>query len=177
MKIFPKRLSPPGNPSRFIFWRWMTITDMEGEPYLTRLYVFRCPKFGINLHWIHRHDWEREVHSHPWGTTKRTSFWSFVVKGGYTEELATVREDSLAWRPDGEPTFFLADHRTKTWGRGWHAFGINDVHRISSVKPGTVTLVVHGKKRSGWGFWSEEQQRLVPWREWLAERDHPQATQ
>lgn len=159
MKIFPKRILPPGDPSRFVIWKWMMITDPDGNPYLDRLYIFRCPLFGLMRHAIRSADFDRTPHNHPWGLTGKSSFWSYVAKGGYTEELSTILGDRLV------------NPRTKIWRRGWHAFGLDDVHRITEVEPGTVTYVVSGRKRSGWGFWVEDSPipygRIVSWRDYL----------
>ncbi len=163
-KIFPHRILPPGDPSRYVFFRWMMITDPDGNPYLDRLYIFRCPLFGWMLHWIRSADFDRTPHNHPWGITKKSSFWSFVVRGGYTEELATIHH---AFHDD-DYRGVLTAHRTETHKAGrWHAFGLNDVHRISECDPRTVTFVVSGKKRSGWGFWNEDEGRIVSWRDYL----------
>lgn len=159
-----KRILPPGDPSRYVFWRYMKIVDPDGNPYLDRLYIFRCPLFGLMLHKIRAADFDRTPHNHPWGITQKSSFWSYVVKGGYTEELATILGDRLV------------NGRTETHRRGWHAFGLDDVHRISAVEPGTVTFVVSGRKRSGWGFWVEDGMadygnvptgKIVSWRDYL----------
>lgn len=153
MRIFKNRTLPAGDPSRFVVWRWMDILGgPEKSLYLRRLYVLRTPLGGLMIHWIHRPDWSREaLHDHPWGLTKRSSFWAFIVRGGYTEQIQTMGQDEI---------------RTLTHKAGrWHGFPIGDVHRIDAVKSGTVTLVISGRKRFGWGFWVDG--KIVPWREYV----------
>lgn len=159
MKIFPNRILPPGDPSKFVVWKRMYITDPDGAEYLNRLYIFRCPWFGLMRHEIVSADWDRTPHNHPWGLTAKSSFWSYVAKGGYTEGLYTIMGDRLV------------NQRFETHRRGWHAFGLDDVHRITHVEPNTVTYVISGRKRSGWGFWVADADRktgtIVSWRDYL----------
>lgn len=77
------------------FSSWLphfTITDSEGNPYLTRYYLFGKDRvFGnIFLHHFHRSDSDTDrsgtllLHNHPWP-------WSFsiILLGGYSEERRT----------------------------------------------------------------------------------------
>lgn len=132
MRLFRNRISGPS--PRWAFWRWFDIT-LDGRLYLTRLNVIQTPWFSVKLHWIHRPDPDRHLHDHPW------PFYAFVLKGGYREyvshrpwEDATGVEREVKW------------FNTKDTITG---------HRISSVKPGTVTLIFAGPRRKGssWGFY------------------------
>ncbi len=175
-KILPGRKLPPGDPSKIVIWKWMMITDPEGDPYLDRLYIFRCPWVGFMLHWIRAADFDRTPHNHPWGITKKSSFWSFVVRGSYTEELQSVvtvvaTQGSPMGHLNGKKVLTGVTSVTHKAGH-WHAFGLDDVHRISECDPRTITFVVSGKKRSGWGFWVETEDdsgtgKIVSWRDYL----------
>lgn len=146
MRIFPNRTLPAGDPSKFVLWRWMDITGPGGhenggheELYLRRLYVLRTPKFGVMLHWIKREDWDRDaLHNHPW------TFWRFIVRGGYTESLAWVADEV-------KPALGPQVERSYAAGR-FNKFPDGAYHRITSVKPHTVSLVFTGPKVNSWGF-------------------------
>lgn len=161
-----------GDPNPWQIWRWMDISGPSGhenggheELYLRRLYVFRCPKGGLMIHWIKREDWDRDaLHDHPW------EFWRFIVSGGYTEELAyparDVDKSVEPWIIDEEPTLLtpsvLRAHRM------WRAskFPTGAYHRITSVKPHTVSLVINGPKSNSWGFFVPGTGK-VPWRDYV----------
>lgn len=140
------------------------IVGLDGAPYLTRLRVVQTPLFGLYLHRLHRGDWDRHLHSHPW------AFASVVLRGGYYEELATPvipREapekscltlDVEAYRGPGRPRIMRRDV----------------VHRIVTVEPNTWTLVAVGRRRDDWGFYVPGR-GMVPWRTYLREQGHPQA--
>lgn len=151
-----------GDPNPWQLWRWMDIfgptanRDHDEELYLRRLYVLRTPWFGIMLHWIKREDWDRDaLHDHPW------EFWRFIVSGGYTEELAYKK---LKFVPAGEhptygplselvPSTELEPSKSvarRRWSFSKYPTGA--FHRISSVKPRTVSLVINGPKTNSWGF-------------------------
>ena len=68
---------------------------------------------------------EANAHSHPYNT------WGFIVKGGYTEVIneQTTRE-------------------TTRFGVAYMSH--SDHHRIARVKPGTVSLFLHGFRRAKW---------------------------
>lgn len=158
MRILPNRKLAPGDPNPWQFWRWMDITGpsehedgLHEELYLRRLYILRTPKFGVMLHWIKREDWARDaLHDHPW------NFWRLVLRGGYTEQLAyPLTEDTL------QPTFELK-HRWLSLSR----FPEKAYHRISIVKPHTITLVVNGPKTNSWGFFVAGQGH-VPWSQYV----------
>ncbi len=40
-------------------------------------------------------------------------------------------------------------------------------HQITSVKPGTVSLILVGKRMSSWGFWTTD-----GWVDWLDYENH-----
>lgn len=164
-----------GDPKPWQFLRWMDIsgpsqtsldpaTMAHTELYLRRLYVLRTPWFGIMLHWIKREDWDRDaLHDHPW------EFWRFIVKGGYTEELAFP---AVGWKAFEIPlvelnptTLYNHQHRTHRW-LSFSKFPTGAFHRITSVKRGTVSLVINGPKSNSWGFFVPGTGK-VPWRDYV----------
>ncbi len=147
-----------GDPTPWVLFRWMDIAQND-ELYLRRLYVFRCPKFGIMLHWIRKEDDDRDaLHDHPW------VFWRFIVSGGYVETVAypaPYGKQENDYVPDE-----LLPAKDVTHKR-WRAskFPTGAFHRISSVKPGTVSFVINGKKSNRWGFFVPGTGK-VPWRDY-----------
>lgn len=107
-------------------WRW-TITDSE---YITRLHILKTPWFAVCLHWINKPDVEPYLHDHP------VSFLSIVLCGGYKEFRKIDEENLSGWR--NWFNVMIASPR--------------DVHRITDVKSGTLTLVFMGPKVREWGF-------------------------
>ncbi len=110
------------------------VIGQPGNPMMERWRLLQTPWFGIYVHFIYREDLDPVPHDHPW------SFWSFVLRGGYVEELHE--------RPgSGECRYVarvrLADHR----------FPLHWAHRIVSVEPHTLTLCIVGRKRRVWGFY------------------------
>lgn len=147
-----------GDPNPWQFLRWMDINGPTGhehgiheELYLRRLYIFRCPKFGLMLHWIKREDWDRDaLHSHPW------PFQRLIVWGGYTEQLAyPVSETELG-------PIIEKSYRAGYLGK----FPDGAYHRITSVKPHTVSFCINGKKDKSWGFFTPGQGH-VGWKDYL----------
>lgn len=141
-----------GDPNPWQLLRWMDISgpsadyNKEKELYLRRLYVLRTPWFGVMLHWIKREDWDRDaLHDHPW------PFWRFIVSGGYTETVAF--EDFGEWDRETNQITGLLPSEDLTHGRfSFSKFPDGAFHRITSVKPHTVSLVFNGKKSNSWGF-------------------------
>lgn len=148
MRLLAKRVDDKsGEKSPWGFWRWFDI-HQNGEIYLTRLTLLRTPWFAIKLHWIKKPDPDRDLHDHPW------RFWSFVIRGGYKEIV-----NKFPWLVGQEV------ERTVNW------FNYKDSvtsHRISEVKPGTITLVVTGLKHKRWGFYDKDTGQFVHWRDYHA---------
>lgn len=106
--------------------------------------------FGVYLHLIDAPDPGLDLHDHPW------PFATIILRGGYTEEHASIR--------DAVPYAVIAERVGKrsvcrpgvmrVWRRGSvHRMGLADAHRIIAVEPGTVTLVLRGRKVRPWGFY------------------------
>lgn len=158
MRLFPNRTLPAGDPSPFVLFKWMDITGpstdtaKHNELYLRRLYVLRTPWFGYMIHWIAREDWDRDaLHDHPW------TFFRYILKGGYTESVAWAVSDTDLSTP------IDLEHRACTFSK----FPDGAFHRITSVKPGTVSIVFTGPKRNAWGFFVPGKGK-VGWRDYVS---------
>lgn len=108
--------------------RKFTITNAQGEPYLTRYKLFVTRWFGIYLHEIHRSDEDRALHDHPW------DFTSIILWGGYFEETPSGIKD--------HGVFSIIRHKAE------------DAHKLT-LKKKTWTLVFRGRNRRHWGFYAE----------------------
>lgn len=101
---------------------------LDGEAYLVRLHLVKSPWFAVMLHWIARPDPQPDPHDHP------VTFLSLVLRGGYAEERHRKRG---------------VDHHRVRWLNWLRA---RDVHRITWVAPGTLTLALAGPVTREWGF-------------------------
>ena len=151
MRLFPNRKLSNTNPdaSKWTLWRWFDIR-INGVLYLSRLVLLRTPWFGLNLHWIHKPDPDRDLHDHPWW------FAAFVVSGGYIEITSP------------EPTTNKKRVRMINF---FNKKNTKEAHRITDVQPNTITLILTGPKKKSWGFYvpSEDGKsaNYVPWREYI----------
>lgn len=128
--------------SRWAFMKRYIIPCWGGNDYLERLRIVQTPWGGLYIHHIIAEDSD-VPHDHPW------NFLSFVLKGGYEESLG--RDASTA------------THRTRKLWTLAHRRS-TDAHYISSVKPGTYTLLLVGRRTRTWGFWTSPF-TWVPWTE------------
>lgn len=130
-----------------------------GSPLLERTRLLQTPWFGLYLHHHHRPDRERHLHDHPW------AFVSLILRGRYVEEWAPT-EVAARWAashpavvrmwPNPEEEGDRHGVRHRAWGAGSvHRIHRGEFHRIRLVRPGTVTLLLVGRRRSGWGFATE----------------------
>jgi len=111
------------------------VIGRQGNPMMKRIRLIQTPAFGIYLHLIYREDLDPVPHDHPW------TFWRVVLRGGYLEHYFD--------NPATGPYILRAQRR---WELG--QFPTKHAHRIVLVKPGTVSLVVVGRKERVWGFWA-----------------------
>jgi hypothetical protein len=138
-----------GEPgARWAFMRRFTIYKNDAI-YLDRLRLVQTPCFGVYLHHIEQPDLDRDPHDHPW------SFGSLVLRGGYVERFHPY--------PNVHRDFHVVTRQWRRWS--WHRMGTATAHRITSVQPGTVTLVFVGRRRRDWGFHTVA--GFVPWRDYL----------
>lgn len=68
-----------------IFKKVKEIKSKEGELHFRRWNIISTPWFKICLHAIYKADEDKHLHNHPW------NFWSFVLKGSYTERLPNFK--------------------------------------------------------------------------------------
>jgi len=116
---------------------------------------FECRWFGIYLHRIDAPDPGRDLHDHPW------PFVSIILRGGYEEKYADTREAPfLALAAEQNERCVGPDRATCRRGfrTGWavgsiHRMPLTMCHRIVAVHPGTMTLVLRGRKSRQWGFY------------------------
>lgn len=146
MRYF-KGLHVPGKDRR-ISWALMSTFDIpcdltETKVYLRRLRIIQTPWFGIYLHETSNPDVDPHLHDHPW------TFWSLVLKGGYTE------------------AHYSHGRRTVNVWRRWsiHRMKLGDFHKITHLlrKP-TWTLLLTGPRRKEWGFMTDK--GWVPWHQY-----------
>jgi hypothetical protein len=150
MRLFANRKTTNENGNdRWVWWRWFDIIPRgETRIYLSRLNILTTPWFGIKLHWIREPDQDRDLHDHPW------AFASFVLWGGYTEVVPGVFKADDGWHVHHV-------ERIVCWFNYKRAGSVLGAHRISSVRPGTVTLVFNGPRTHEWGFYTE-----TGWQHW-----------
>lgn len=97
------------------------------EAYMTRITFFEKPWGQLCLHIIHRSDWARDLHDHPW------NFISLVLWRGYYEISPKSRKRKFP---------FMLLFRRATW-----------IHRVELIKnKPAITLVFMFKKLRNWGF-------------------------
>lgn len=160
-------------------WRWCTMrwTDvvLNGETYLRRLHLVQTPLFSVMLHWILTPDPQPDLHDHP------VDFWSFVLRGGYKEEVPHPTIENpfglvLNWW--GSPRYWPWMYRCwcqfdprprwrKTILSSVNVKRAMDKHRITFVEPNTLTLVFAGPVVRSWGFWTAR--GWVGWRQYKQE--------
>lgn len=106
-----------------------------GDPYMTRVLFPRVFGVRVMLHRIHRPDYDRDLHDHPWDWCA-----SFILRGSYDEERLDegCPDDAIATRFRRVKWFnwITAD----TW------------HRINQLHGNVWTLFVTGERVQAWGF-------------------------
>lgn len=147
-----------------------TITGDDGKPYLTRWYVwprgprtagddYATPKapFAVFIHYFHRSDDDRDLHSHPWDRSI-----AIILSGGYVEE-----RDSEVYSVNGRVTHVERVRRTYRAG-DVNVITSDDYHRVDLLYPdrGSWSLFIAGRNVGGWGFRDSVTGRHVPWREY-----------
>ena len=131
----------------------LRLRDNAGRIFLDR-WGWECRWFGVYVHRVAAPDPGLDLHDHPW------PFVSFVLWGGYVDEVYPAREASrVAPDLDRWSTARGLPRRCRRWR--WHRVPLTDAHRIVSVEPRTWTLVVRGCKSRPWGFY--ERSGWVHW--------------
>ena len=124
------------------------ICRRDGNPYLTRYYLFRKPVSwmpSIYLHCFHEGDMDLELHDHPWDYS-----FSVILKGKYKEEYRD-KEDQVKERilSPGKINFVTG----------------SKFHRVDLISDKVWTIFVSGRKIKDWGFWDRHTHDYVNWRE------------
>lgn len=107
-----------------------TTIELDGDPYLTRYYIFHNQYIGLFLHHFHRADKDRDLHNHPWKWAL-----SLILIGSYIEQRLTR---NLEFK-----TYFPGDFNLIPGGC---------FHRIAQIHPGLHTLFLRGPRFKKWGF-------------------------
>jgi hypothetical protein len=132
---------------RWALMRWLDVPSKTNpsDVYLRRLRIFNTPWCSLYIHWIYEPDTDRYPHDHPW------DFWSLILNGSYTEEIHDF--------PGSVPTM-------STWRRGQlHKMSITKAHRITRTIGPLVTLVITGRRRREWCFWTDTE--MIPYTSYL----------
>lgn len=113
---------------------WVRVGD---EPFLDRRVLFICPWAAVLLSDIHGPDTGRDPHDHS------RPFISWVLSGGYAE---LVYDD---------PSGLSARAR---FHRRWsvHRMPVGKAHSITEVTGPLRTLVIAGRSRGTWSFWTRD---------------------
>jgi hypothetical protein len=152
----------PRSP-RWAFMQKTTIPCEDGLVYLVRLRIVQTPWFAIYLHDLREPDRDRDPHDHPW------TFWSVILRGGYTEKVWQPRrgEGVDRWTRSTHPNGYFgppATYRRRWLGGSVHKMTMDKAHMIESVRPGTKSLVICGRRRRTWGFWTDR--GFVTWQQY-----------
>lgn len=131
-------------------WKRMVIRNRFGVPYLERLRIIDTPWFGVYVHHIKGPDPQPDPHDHPW------NFTSIVLAGGYTEQVWR-RENLNLWRVYSRRWNCLSVHKMRAEGMA---------HRIMECEPHTLSLIVRGRRRREWGFWTINNESAEGWTHW-----------
>jgi hypothetical protein len=138
--------SLPKNDELFSY----AIRGFDGSPYITRTLLPREGDHRTILHRIHRADFDRHLHNHPWSTAR-----FMILSGGYVEERLV----------EG----FVVERELKVGDA--NELDAGTFHRISRIEPNTWTVGVVGPRVQEWGFLVDG--KLVEWRDYFASVGHP----
>jgi hypothetical protein len=142
---------------RWTFWKRFKIRGQDGGVYLDRLRLIGTPFFSIYLHDILEPDPDYDPHNHPW------VFWSFVLRGGYIEDLYAA--DEMHFENSHAALIAKLVHSRFSV----HKMKLGWAHRIIYCQPRTKTLVISGRRQRNWGFFTKR--GFVPWQEYVEMRD------
>lgn len=113
------------------FGRVVVEQERDGyyQPYLDRLYIFRCKWFSLRFHKILMSDLDRDLHCHPWNWV------TFMVKGAYIEETQKGKRRIRAGMLNG--------HKATT------------PHKLTLLTDEVWTIFITGREKRDWGFHTE----------------------
>lgn len=127
---------------RWAFWERMTIPCLDGLVYLVRLRVIQTPLFALYVHDIHEPDGDRAPHNHPW------TFISIVLRGHYTEHVHVDPD------PERKRVETIVEKTHKRFSI--HKMPQSQAHTIVEAGPNLKTLILTGRRRSSWGFFTDK---------------------
>ena len=126
--------------------RRLRLRRSDGRIYLDRYGIEWKPLGGIFLHKMSAPDPGFDLHDHPW------PFVSIILKGGYTEKKANIRDIDLP-------------HWERRYRWSIRSMRIDEAHQITSLhEQESWSLVLHGRGYLTWGFHVLNQQRIGEWR-------------
>lgn len=130
----------------------MTLRRPDGAVYMRRwgVELARPNVGGVYLHRFTAGDPGVDLHDHPW------TFASVILRGGYVEERANIREATgLARLAARWPDRGMRRGVEGTWrAPSVHWVRLDECHRITSLTgPVCWTLVLRGPRRRRWGFY------------------------
>jgi hypothetical protein len=149
----------PRSPRWDLLGRYQVRVD--GRLMLDRLRLVQTPLFAILVTRILEPDPGRDPHDHS------RSFMSWILRGGYTERVfprpdararSLARTDCQGWASDLLRHGF--EHRHRRWSA--HVMPSRWAHSITHVEAGTLTLVLAGRYRGDWSFWTPDGPVLRP---------------
>jgi hypothetical protein len=124
------------------------------EPYLLRLHIKRCGKLrGLYLHHFYKSDEDRDLHNHPWENSA-----SLIICGSYEEERINRNNPGVRIRKLFKPGMI-------------NNISADDFHKVTLKKTPVWTLFTTKKQCQTWGFWSEKEQRFIPYSDYLVDND------
>lgn len=123
------------------FGRVIIEQEREGvyQPYMDRVYLWRCKWFSIRFHKLLMSDMDRDLHDHPWNWV------TFMVKGAYYETTENCVKRVRAGMVNG--------HKAET------------PHKLTLISPEVWTIFITGGKFREWGFHTES--GWVHWQDYL----------
>lgn len=125
-----------GNPGLCAY----VIRDENGAPYMTRVLFPRVFGRRAMLHHIHRADYARDLHNHPYANMR-----SLILLGSYDEERL-IAPPAKQLGPGRE---LLTVFRRCTW---WNRITARDFHRITALHGEVWTLFMFDARVQSWGF-------------------------
>lgn len=130
---------------RYVYWRSIH-TNGRTDTYLDRYVLWGSrgqpdDRRSVRLHHIRLSDSIKDLHDHPWG------FVSIILRGTYLERRSGGRV--RRFHPG-----MINHHRA------------GDAHALYLDKP-VWTLIFCGRRVRDWGFWTDNETRFVPWREYV----------
>lgn len=114
----------------------------EDECPYARRWALITPAGSVRVHNWHRSDDKRAPHSHPWW------FVTLVLKGSY--EDWSYPERTAAGAPRLEAKMIDKLRRGSVRYRSPH-----HVHSVSVNRGGCWTILVTGREKREWGFWTQ----------------------